>query len=239
MSMTAPPTTAPQREGVADTISPHAPGPRLAVLTAAARPVCRGVLRTPGFALAALAGVPIPLTVLRGGTDLGGAVVAAALIAGAAAGGCVEDAAGSTLAASPTTRLARRELRLALIAAVVAVTLALDAVAARVADVPIGQIGPLVAVCAASSGLALMTASYLARASGTDGGTGAGIGGSVVAVMLMLTSSSMAMQYSRLPSVVPGSEGSWWTVAALAWAVAAWLNRDPAARRPHLLRSRR
>lgn len=187
----------------------------------------RALARTPAFWLVGLAVAPLLVTVARGGDDLHLAVVAAAVVGGACTGGAVEDAAARTLGASPTTRLTRRLIRLAVI--VVAVAAAWSAAAAVTVGAD-AELGPLIsrgAEATAAAGLSLLVASTMAP----EGETGAGLSGAGGAVVAMLTSTSMAVRYSWLPAL--GQEQStdeWWLLAIIAWSAAAWLNRDPAAR---------
>jgi hypothetical protein len=197
------------------------------VVRSAAVPSVRALARTPVFWLAALGVAPLLVTVARGGDELTMAVVTAAVVGGACAGGAVEDAAARTLAASPTTRLVRRLVRLAVIAGAVLMAWAVAALGAGASDAPIGPLGPRAAEAAAAAGVSVLIASI----HGPNGEVGAGLSGAGGAVLVMLTSTTMAMRYSWLPMLGDSQDpDEWWLVALAAWVVAGWLNRDPAAR---------
>ncbi len=203
---------------------------RTTVLLTAARPTARALGLTPGPALAALGAVPVLLTLARGGTDLGFAVIAAALIGSSALSGAVEDAAAATTAATPTTRLEARALRFAMLGAVVALTWGTCFVGAAIAHVPIDEPSRLVAVCLATAGLSVAIASWMAQ----EVEHGAGAGGSLAGIMVVLTSTAMNQRMTAFPTLMDldGGRSKWFVVATVAWAAAAWLNRDPAARTP-------
>lgn len=204
--------------------------PRTRVLLTAARPTGRALGLTPGPALAAASGVPVLWTLARGGTDLSVAVIATALVGASALAGAVEDAATTTTAAAPTTRLRGRLLRLAILAAGVALIWFTCFLGATIADVPINDPGHLLAVCLATGGLSVAVASWMAN----DVERGAGAGGSLAGVLIVLTSTAMNQQMPAFPTLMDLDSGraKWWAVTAAAWAAAAWLNRDPAARTP-------
>ena len=87
----------------------------------------------------AMATVPVATLLVQGADDFTGAVIAAVLLSGATAGYLVEDPAGDTLSASPTSLSRRRLLRLAAIALAVTVTLLVVVVAAT-SQVPINKV---------------------------------------------------------------------------------------------------
>jgi hypothetical protein len=190
-------------------------------------PTSRALARTPAFWLVGLAVAPVLVTVARGGDDLGMAVVATAVLGGSCAGGAVEDAAARTLAASPTTRLARRLSRLAVMATSVVAAWVSAALVAHAADAELGPLAPHGAEVAATAGLSVLVASAM----GPEGDAGVGLTGAGGAVLGMLTSTAMAVRYPWFPSLGQDeSTGAWWLLAAVAWSAAAWLNRDPATR---------
>lgn len=203
---------------------------RTKVLLSATRPIGLALGLTPGPALVALGAVPVLWTVARGGTDLDLAVIASALIGSSALAGAVEDAAATTTAAAPTTRLEARVLRLAMIGVVAALTWGICFVGAAIADVPIDQPDRLVAVCLATAGLSVAIASWMAD----EVEHGAGAGGSLASIMIVVTSTAMNQRITAFPTLMDldGGRDKWFAVAAVAWAAAAWLNRDPAARAP-------
>jgi hypothetical protein len=175
-----------------------------------------------------MAAAPVVLTVLRGGTDLHLAVTASAMIGASVLALAVEDPASVVAAAAPVSQPLRRLLRLGLLAAAVVLAwLAAWAVAVR-GDVPIGQVDDLAALVVSTGGMALALALWLGRRHDPTPGLAGGVG----AVLLILTSSALAMQYPALPSVIDPRWARWWWIAALSWTLVAWWWRDPAARTP-------
>ncbi len=203
---------------------------RTKVLLTAARPIGRALGLTPGPALAALGGVPVLWTLARGGTDLTVAVTATALIGSSSLAGAVEDAAATTTSAAPLTRLAGRVLRMAMLGCGVALIWGTCFVGAALADVPIQAPDRLFAVCLATAGLSVAAASWMAN----DGERGAGAAGSLAGIMIVLTSTAMNQRIPAFPTLMDLDSGrdTWLAVTAIAWASAAWLNRDPASRTP-------
>ncbi|HEX4868542.1 MAG TPA: hypothetical protein VFV32_13090 [Acidimicrobiales bacterium] len=173
----------------------------------------------------ALAGAPSAVVLVRGGRDLGGALVVATIVLGALAGFPVDDPAEETLSASPTGLARRRLLRLAAIAMGVTIAAAaLVAVAAAVGDVTLHQLGLRAAELAATSTLAAAAAGWAQRrAVAAPGATGALVG--VLGVLLV---SALGARVDRLPSLLDTPQHHrWWMVAAVASAAAAWTWRDP------------
>lgn len=203
---------------------------RTRVLLTAARPTGRALRLTPGPTLAALSAVPVLWTLARSGTDLDHALIATALISSSALAGAVEDAAATTTAAAPTTRLEMRALRAAMLGAVVVLAWGTCFVGAAIADVPIHEPARLVAVCLATAGLSIAIASWMAH----EMDYGAGAGGTLASIMIVLTSTAINQRIASFPTLMDldGGRNKWFAVAAAAWAAAAWMNRDPAARTP-------
>jgi hypothetical protein len=203
---------------------------RTSVVLAAARPAGRALALTPGPAVAAASATPVLWTLAWGGTDLTLAVMATGLVGSTALAGAVEDGAARTTAAVPTTRLAQRGLRLAILTTWVALVWATCFVGAALAHVPAQEPQRLLVVCLATAGLSVAAASWM----GQEVERGAGAAGSLAGVMIVLTSTAMNQRVAALPTLMDLEGGStkWWAVTALAWGAAAWLNRDPAARRP-------
>jgi hypothetical protein len=189
-------------------------------------PAARGLpVRTIGAALL-LAAVPTMAVALRGDRDLSGAMAAAAVIGGATAAFFVEDPAGETLSASPTSLARRRALRLSAIALGLAVMLgALVVIATLGASVPGQDLARRAAEVAAVSGLAAAVGGVAHR----NAVAAAGPTGAVAGALGVLLISSFAYRYHQLPSVrVVEHHGRWWLVALVGWAAAAWSSRDPA-----------
>jgi hypothetical protein len=117
-----------------------------------------------------------------------------------------------------------------MLGAVVILTWGTCFVGAAITHVPIGEPDRLVAVCLATAGLSVAIASWMAQ----EVDQGAGAGGSLASIMVVLTSSAMNQQIAAFPTLMDldGGRDEWFAVATVTWAAAAWLNRDPAARTP-------
>ncbi len=188
-------------------------------------PAARGLpLRTIGAALA-LAVVPTIVVLVKGGSDLSGALVAAVVIGAPCVAFFVEDPAGETLAASPTSLVRRRVLRLGAIAVGLAVTFAV-LVAVALAHGPLA--GEVLARRAAEVGAVSGLAASVGGLSHRQGVAGAGPLGAVAGAVSALLIASFAVRYDELPPLLDGEHHArWWLVALVGWAAAAWSSRDP------------
>lgn len=189
-------------------------------------PATRGLpLPTIGAVLALTATPPV-FVLLKGDHDLSGALVAAAIIGAAAVAFSVEDPAGETLSASPTSLARRRSLRLSAILLALAVTWAvLVAIAAIRGPLTGDDLAQRAAEIAAVSGLAAAAGGVAQRQSVA----GAGPVGAVAGALGVLVVSSLAFRFHQLPMLtIIEHHGRWWLVGLAGWAVAAWTWRDPA-----------
>ena len=176
-------------------------------------------------AVLAMAAIPAATLVVQGADDFSGALIAAILLSGATAGYLVEDPAGDTLSASPTSLARRRLLRLATIALGVTVTLLLVVVAAT-SQVPIGplRLADRAAELLAVTGVAAGTAGLVQR----SGGAAAAPTGAVAGPLSALLISSLAVRFHGLPAIASAANHDrWWIVALVGWTTAAWVSRDP------------
>ena len=188
-------------------------------------PSTRGLPLPTVAAVLAMATVPVAALLARGADDFSGAVISAILLSGATAGYLVEDPAGDTLSASPTSLARRRLLRLAAIALAVAVTL-LVAVVAATTQVPIGplRLADRAAELLAVTGVAAGTAGLVQR----SGGAAAAPTGAVAGPLSALLISSLALRFHGLPAIASSANHNrWWIVALVGWTTAAWVSRDP------------
>lgn len=188
-------------------------------------PAARGLPLPTIGAVLALAAVPTMGVLVEGGRDLTGALVAAAIIGGASAAFLVEDPAGETLSASPTSLARRRVLRLGAIAVGLAVTYAvLVTIAAIHGPLTGDELARRAAEVAAVSGLAAAAGGLSHR----HGVAGAGPIGGVAGALAVLMIASFAVRYHQLPPLPDGGRhGRWWLVALVGWTAAAWSSRDP------------
>lgn len=177
-------------------------------------------------AVLALAAAPTAGVLLDGGGAHRGALVAAALIGGAAAAFSVEDAAGETLSASPTSLARRRALRLgAITAAAVGTWAVLVALALAFGSVSAAELEERIAEVAAVSGVAGAVAGVAHR----RGLPGAAPGGATLGALSLLVASALAQRFHQLPALMTADRHErWWLIAGIAWAAVAWTWRDPA-----------
>ncbi len=194
---------------------------RLLVLTARSLPM----KAVTGAALAAAA--PTVLTELKGGDDLTVAVVVAVIVAAAGLGYAVEDAAGVTIAASPTTLGRRRLVRGLIVASVLSLGWALVAILATVTGDGDATTRTLLVEALTASGVAVGVAAAVDR----EGRSQAGLAGLAAGVMTMLFVTVFSSRWFWLPRL-GGGEGHarWLWLAAAGWALALWSSRDPARR---------
>jgi hypothetical protein len=197
------------------------------------RAVFRPVLRTPpvhsAAAVVALAALPLAVTVLRGGHEVGAAVTAAGLIGATAFGLVVDDDAAPLTDAVVAPLWMRRAVRFVLVSTVVAVGWAAVLLTAAAVDPAPVDIGDRALEVLAVSGLSVSFASYLRR---TGGPLRSGLPGGMAALLTVLTSSVLAVKYRYLPSVLFAEHHDRWVwIALAAWATAFTLARDPATRR--------
>ena len=188
-------------------------------------PAARGLPTLTIGAALALAAAPTAVVLLDGGRDLTKALLAAGVIGAATASFWVEDPAGETLSASPTSLARRRVLRLGAIALGLAVTCALLVAAAAVrGTLTLDEIVQRSAEVAAVSGLAAAIGGSAERHGVAGAARSGAVGGSLAVLMV----SGVAQRFHTLPSLgVTQHHGRWWLVALAAWATAAWSSRDP------------
>jgi hypothetical protein len=179
-------------------------------------------------AVAALAAAPAVIVLARGGRDLGSSLIAACLIGAGAAGFAVDDPAGETIAASPTSLARRRLLRLSAIALGLAVVGGvLVAIAAAWGPLEADELARRAAEVAAASGLAAAVAGVGHRRA-VIGAAQVGAVGGPLAVLVI---SSLAHRFHQLPELLSAHHHDrWWLVALAGWTAAAWTWRDPARR---------
>lgn len=198
-------------------------------MTARAWPGAARGLPWPTLAAAlGLAVAPTAVVVLVGGRDFRVAFVAAAVIGGATAAFSVEDPAGETLSASPTSLARRRALRLTTIALAAVVTWALlVAVVVAFGTVTASDLERRVTEALAVAGVAGAIAGLAHR----RGIPGAAPGGAALGALGVLVASALAQRFRELPALLSAHHHErWWLVAATAWGVTAWTWRDPARR---------
>jgi hypothetical protein len=195
------------------------------------RYVARGLPVAVVGGVLALAIAPATISLLTGKEELSGAVLAAVVIGAAVVAFAADDAAGPTLAAVPVSLARRRGMRLACLAAALAVTWCLVLAAVTWRDP--AAAGPLLdrlAEGAAVAGVALAAAGFADRQDLPVGP--AALAGPVGALMV----TAFAYRYPQLPAIGgQGQAAKWAWVAAAGWLAAAWESRDPygfAPRRP-------
>ena len=177
-------------------------------------------------ALLGLTSLPTVANLASGGRDFARALVAAAVVGATAAGFAVDDAAGETLAASPTSLGRRRALRLgSLILSTGAVWAALIVVASLQGSIPSSTLEDRLAEATAVAGIALATAGWTHRREATSAALVGALGGGLAVLLL----TSLAQRFSGIPALMTTTHHDrWWYVAALAWGIALWTWRDPA-----------
>ena len=179
-------------------------------------------------ATVALAGLPAVVTVARGGTDLGAAVLLLVLGTGASLAWAVDDPTQDLLAATPVSAPVRASVRI-LAAAVVAglvITVALGVIAAGPGLAP--DLADRLPEGAAAGAVALAVAFGAAR----RGERMVGSTGAIAGILLPAFVAGLAL---RWPSWFPGFEGGlrhtrWWLLVAAGVLLAASNGRDPARR---------
>lgn len=189
-------------------------------------PAARGMpLPLVGAALA-LASTPMLIALLRGNHDVSGPLVAATIIGASIVALAVEDPAGETISACPTSLARRRTLRLSAILLALAALWAALVIAAPIGgSVPGHDLARRAAEGAAVAGLAA-GASGLAHRNGV---ASSGPMGAVAGALSALVISSLAFRFDQLPSIMSDeAHGRWWLIALAGWAVTAWTWRDPA-----------
>ena len=188
-------------------------------------PTTRGLPLSTVAAVLGMAMVPTAVLLVQGADNFSGAVIAAVLLSGATVAYLVEDPAGDTLAASPTSLARRRLLRLAALGLAMTITLLLVLVAAS-SQMPIAplHLADRVIELFAVTGVAAGTAGLVHR----SGGAGAAPSGAVAGPLSALLISSLAFRIHGLPAIASSANhGRWWIVALVGWATAAWASRDP------------
>ncbi|MEO6629050.1 MAG: hypothetical protein ABIP03_10835 [Aquihabitans sp.] len=180
--------------------------------------------------LAAAAALPMVVTVAHGGTRLDVPLVVAGLLGAATLGYAIDDPARATVEASPTPLRVRRAWRLGVVLAVVVagwvVTLGTGASSGYLPEA--AALRARGAEALAAAGIALALAGMVQREMDLARVGFVALVGTVVGV---LTVTVLAVRVDWLPAI--GGTGSvvrWLWVGAMAWAVAGWASRDPAAR---------
>jgi len=197
------------------------------VLIAGAIPTARTAALGSAAVTVALGTTPVVVTVLRGGTDLGVAVVVAGLVGGATLAWAVDDTMADVLACAPLGNTVRFRLRLGFVAVVVLLGWAVAAVFAAVGP----GIGPHLATRGVESATAAALAVGLGAASARAGERHAAVGGIVGSFVAMLTVAALALQWRGLPTFLSGpTHGRWWWVTAIGVLVAVRSARDPGRR---------
>lgn len=189
-------------------------------------PTARGVPLPLLGAAAALASAPMLIALPRGNDDVSGALVAATIVGASIVALVVEDPAGETISASPTSLARRRMLRLSAILLSLTVTWTGLIVATVIgASVTGHDLAQRAAEGAAVAGLA-------AGASGLAHRRGVGSSGQIGAVagaLSVLVISSLAFRFDQLPSLMGDvHHDRWWFIALGGGIVTAWTWRDPA-----------
>jgi hypothetical protein len=199
-----------------------------AVLAGVVPPTARAAHLGSAALTVALAGLPAVVTVVRGGTDVGAALLVLALGTGASLGWAADDPTGEILAATPVSAPVRAALRTVSVAAVAGLVAAV-AVAVVVAGpgLPPDVVDRLPEAATAAA-VALAAAFAVVR----RGERSVGAGG--VAVGLLLPGLVVAL-HMRWPSTFPSFEAGpvhtrWWLLAAAALVVTLRVARDPGRR---------
>lgn len=206
---------------------------RIDVLAAAARPVRRSTAWPTAIGILALAWAPLALTIAKGGTELGTAVLFAAVVAPGVLAIAVDDEADELNGAVPVPLGQRRGLRLAQLglAFLGVLAVALAVAVRRDGDVT-AALDERAPEAAAVGAVALAWASLLPRRPGAAGPSGAVAGSLSIGLV-----GALAQRFAWLPAINGEQHhGWWWWVAAAGAGAVAWSWRDPAGRRP--LRSR-
>lgn len=189
-------------------------------------PATRGMPLPTIAALLGLTALPTMGNLASGGRDFAGSLVAAGVLGATAAAFAVDDVAGETLAASPTSLARRRALRLGSLVLITGVVwAALILVASLRGSVAGSDLGDRAAEAAAVAGIALATAGWAHRRQAAGAALAGALGGGL-AVLLV---TALAQRFDGIPALMATTQhGRWWYLAATAWAVAAWTWRDPA-----------
>lgn len=202
--------------------------PSAAVLAGVVSPTAKVSHLGSTAATVALASVPAVLIVVRGGVELGVAMVLLVLGAGASVAWAVDDPAEDLLASTPVSAPVRAAVRI-LAAAVVAgllIAATLGFVAAG-PGLPAG-LGDRVREGAAAGAVGLAVAfSAAGRGDRTAGATGA-----IAAILVPTVVAGLAMRWPTwFPAFGAGDiHARWWLVAAAGLLVAARSGRDPVRR---------
>jgi hypothetical protein len=180
-----------------------------------------------GAALA-LASTPMLIVLLRGNDDASGALVAATIVGASIVALAVEDPAGETISAVPTSLARRRMLRLSAILLALAVTWAGLMVAAVIeASVTSYDLVQRATEGAAVAGLAAAAGGLAHR----QGVASSGQIGAVAGALTVLVIAALAYRFRALPTLVGEQHHlRWWGIAVGGWLITAWTWRDPARR---------
>ena len=179
-------------------------------------------------ATGALAAVPAVVTLARGGTDIGLAVVLIVLGAGASVAWAIDDDSDSSLSAMPVSGPMRLSVRIAAAAIVAALVMSVAFIVIAIGPGIPSDLSDRAPEGITAAAVALAFALAVARrGEPTAGATGAIAG--------LLAPAVVAGLATRWPDVFPTfSPGPlhvrWWWLAAAAALVAAWNGRDVARR---------
>lgn len=185
------------------------------------------MVRTPIAAVAVLTAAPAVYAAARGHHDLSFPVAVASIVGGATVAFAVDDPAESTLTPCPVPRSTRRWLRAALITVAVAVSWAVVAVSAHVADYSVTPLRPRIVETAAAAAFAVAFAARAAR----DGSDSPGLAAITATLLTFAVSSGLALSLGWLPQLGhPQHTNRWWMVAGAAALGAWWWSRDPSSR---------
>lgn len=189
-------------------------------------PATRGLPLPTIAGLLALTSLPTIANLASGGRDFTGSLVAGAVLGAAAAGFAVEDPAGETISASPTSLARRRALRLASLVVLTGTTwAALVFLTATRGSVPASTLGERAAEAAAVAGIALAAAGWAHRREAVGAALAGALGGGLSVLLL----TALAQRFDGLPALMTTRHHDrWWLVAAGAWVLAFRTWRDPA-----------
>jgi hypothetical protein len=196
----------------------HARAARAAVL-----PTLRASALGSAVLTAALAVVPLIVTVARGGTNLLFGSIAAAVLGGAVVAWAADDEFGDTLAAAPVRSAERLAIRLLAVVGVVVGAWAIAAVAAAAGPGLPPMLGERLPEAAAAATLGAGVALTAAR----RGERAVGPIGVIAGVLSTLVVAGLALRWAWLPTFLPSSaHGRWWLVALAGGLLVMRSGRD-------------
>jgi hypothetical protein len=197
-------------------------------VAAAVVPTARVAHLGAAAATVSLAALPAIVTVARGGTDLSVALVVGGLVGGATLAWASDDPAAELLGSLPLSSPLRAAMRVACVAAVGVLGLAVVALVVELGPGLPSDVGDRAAEAGAAAGMALAVGCMATRrGERTVGPIGvvAGVVGPAVVAALSV----------RWPRLVPAFLESpihdrWWIIAAVGAVVVARAGRDPGRR---------